>query len=86
MLFGCVLITNTSGQMWSTVKNAMHLTMIASVDSMSQEEEIVFIDKCLNGPPINEWLLIDIALSWYVVVVNKTWYEKVRVEMSDDGG
>ncbi len=51
ILFGCVLITNTRGQMWSTVKNSMPPAMIASVDSMSQEEKVVFIYKFLNVPP-----------------------------------
>ncbi len=83
--FGCVLKTNTRGQMWSIVENAMTPAMITSVDSMSQEEKIVFIYKCLNGPLIKEWLSIDRALSGYVVVVNKEWYEKVGVKMSDDG-
>ncbi len=37
ILFGCVsvFITNSRGQMWSTVENTMHQAMIASVDSMS---------------------------------------------------
>ncbi len=60
--------------------------MIASVESMSQEEKVVFIYKCLNGPPIKEWLSIYRALLGYVMVVSKEWYEKVTVEMSDDGG
>ncbi len=52
ILFGCVLITNKRGQMWPIVKNNMPPAMIASVDSMSQEEKVVFIYKCLNGPLI----------------------------------
>ncbi len=38
--------------------------MIASVDSMLQEENVgvFFIDKSLNGPPIKEWLSIYRAL------------------------
>ncbi len=43
ILFGCVLITNTRGQMWSTVKNTMPPAMIASVDAMSQEEKKVVL-------------------------------------------
>ncbi len=72
--------------MYPTVENTMPPTMIASVDSMSQQEKVVFIYKCLNGPPIKEWLSIYRALSAYVVVVSKEWYEKVRVEISDNGG
>ncbi len=34
----------------------------------------------------HQWLSIYRALSGYVVVVSKEWYEKVEVEMSDDGG
>ncbi len=41
--FGCVLITNTRGQMCSTVENSMPSAMIGSVDAMSQEEKVVFI-------------------------------------------
>ncbi len=62
ILFGCVLITNTRGQMWSTVENIMPPAMITSVDSMSQKEKVVFIYKYLNGPPIKEWLSVDRAL------------------------
>ncbi len=69
--FGCVLITNTRGQMWSAVENTMPPAMIASVDSMSQKEKVVFIYKCLNGPPIKEWLSIYRALLGYVVVVSE---------------
>ncbi len=58
ILFGCVLITNTRGQMWSTVENTMPPVMIASVDLMSQKEKVVFIYKCLNGLVIKEWLSI----------------------------
>ncbi len=58
--------------------NTIPPAMIASVDSMSQEENVIFIYKCLNGQLIKEWLSIYRALSWYVVVVNKEWYEKVR--------
>ncbi len=56
--------------MWSTVENIMTPAMIASVDSMSQEEQVVFIDKCLNGPPIKGWLSIYRTLSGYVVIVS----------------
>ncbi len=84
--FGCVLITNTRRQMSPTVENTMPAAMIAVVDSMSQEEKVVFIYKYLNGPPIQEWLSIYRALSVYMVVVSKEWYEKVRVLMCDDCG
>ncbi len=72
--------------MWSMVENTIRHVMIASLDSMSQEEKVNFIYKCLNGPPIQIWLSIYRALSEYVVVVSKEWYENVRLEMSDDGG
>ncbi len=72
--------------MWSTVENTIPPAMIASVDSMSQEDKVVFIYKCLNGPSTKEWFSMYIVLLRYVVVVSKEWYEKVRVEMSDDGG
>ncbi len=72
--------------MWSTVENTMPPAMIASVDSMSKEERVVFIYKCFNEPPIKEWLSIYRALLGDVVVVSKEWYEKVMVEMSDVGG
>ncbi len=72
--------------MWSTLKNTMPPAMIASVDSISQEENVVFIYKYLNGPPIKEWLSIYRALSVYMVVVSKEWYEKVRVLICDDCG
>ncbi len=64
-------VTNTRGQ--NTISPAMR----ASVDSMSQEEKVLFIYKCLNGPQIKEWLSIYRALLGYVVVVSKEWYEKV---------
>ncbi len=86
ILLGCVLITNTRGQVWSTVENTMPPAIIAIVNSMSQEEKVVFIYKCLNGPPIKEWLSIYRASSVYMVVVSKEWYEKVRVLMCDDCG
>ncbi len=60
--------------------------MISSVDSMLQEEKVIFIYKCLNGPLIKEWLSIYRALSGYVVVASKELYEHVGVEMSDDVG
>ncbi len=41
ILFGCMLITNTRGQMCSTVENTMPPAMIASADSMTQEEKVV---------------------------------------------
>ncbi len=59
--------------------------MMATDDSMSKEEKVVFIFKCLNAPPIKEWLSISGALSCYVVVVSKEWYESVVVEMFGDG-
>ncbi len=43
ILFECILIVNTSGQMWSTVENNMPPTMITGVDSMSQKEKILHI-------------------------------------------
>ncbi len=43
ILLGCVLITNTRGQTWSTVENTMPPVMVAVVDSMSQEEKAIFI-------------------------------------------
>ncbi len=61
----------SKGQMWSKVENTMPPAMIASVDSMSQEEKVVFIYKCLNEPLIKEWLSIYRALSGYVMVVSK---------------
>ncbi len=71
MLFECILIVNTRGQMWSTVENNMSLAMITGVDSMSQKEKLVFIYNCLNGPPLQEWMSIYRALSKYVVGVSK---------------
>ncbi len=68
--FGCVLITNTRGQMWSTVENTMPPAMIASVDSMSQEEKVVFIYKCLSGPLIKEMLSRLCQGMWWKSVKN----------------
>ncbi len=39
ILFECILIVNTRGQMWSTVENNMPPAMITGVDSMSQKEK-----------------------------------------------
>ncbi len=72
--------------MWSTVENNMPPAMITTgVDSMSQKEKLVFIYNCLNGPLLQEWMSIYRALSKYVVGVSKEWYNKVGVEIADDG-
>ncbi len=64
----------------------MHPARRATVDAMSQQEKSSFICKCLNGLPMQKWLSIYRALSWYVVEVSKECYEKVKVGTSDDGG
>ncbi len=50
-----------------------------------KKEKLVFIYNCLNGPSLQEWMSIYRALSKYVVGVYKEWYNKVGVEIADDG-
>ncbi len=83
--FECILIVNQRGQMWSTVENNIPPAMITGVDLMSLKEKLVFIYNCLNGLPLQEWMSIYRALSKYVVGVSKEWYNKVWVEIADDG-
>ena len=70
MLFDCILIANTrikGGQ----VENAMPLAMINSIESMTAHDKVLFLYRCLNGPPMQEWLLIYRVVAEFVVVLGK---------------
>ncbi len=66
--------------MWSTMVNTMPPAMIAGIDSMLQEEKVVFIYNCLNGQLIKENAMKRLGLRCLMVVDKKrncNWYRMV---------
>ncbi len=52
--------------------------MTNSVNTMAVNEKVIYIDTCINGVTIKEWINIYKVVIELIQVVSKLWYEKIE--------
>jgi hypothetical protein len=76
IIFDCILVKKPRRIMWAHVENAMPPTMNSAMESMTAYKKVLFLYRCLNGPPMQEWMLIYKVVIEFIVVLVKEWYKK----------